>query len=327
MNDDVTRNAIRVAATLGIPDLIAHGIDEPAAIADSLGTNVDATTRLLRHLVARGAFTQKRNHKLALTKASVLLTTDHPLSRKAEFDVDGVGPRLERALSGMLYSIQTGESGYVQVHGKPLWEEMGESRALTNAFDSEMEQHARSVGARLLVEYDWNHVHNVVDVGGGTGALLRVLLTEHAHLRGTVVEMADAAGRARSLLSEAGLSNRSEVFEGSFFEPLPKAADVYLLSWILHDWADGEAIQILQRCREAMTPDGRILIIEKPLDRNPDTALDLRMLVFFGGKERYLPEYEEIIDAAGLKLFETIDLQNGFSALVCGMARTGASPA
>jgi hypothetical protein len=185
-----------------------------------------------------------------------------------------------------------------------------------------MEQHARSVGAGLLVKYNWDHVHTVVDVGGGTGALLRALLTEHSHLRGTVVEMADATGRARSLLSEAGLSNRSDVFEGSFFDPLPKAADTYLLSWILHDWADREAIQILERCREAIKQDGRILIIEKPLDRNPDTALDLRMLVFFGGKERYRFEYEKLINAAGLSLFETIDLNNGFSVLVCGVAKT-----
>jgi nucleotide-binding universal stress UspA family protein len=222
----------------------------------------------------------------------------------------------------MLHSIQTGESGYVHIHGKPLWEEMAESPSLTAAFDTEMEQHARSVGAGLLVKYSWDHARTVIDVGGGTGALLRVLLTEHRHLRGTVVEMADAASRARSLLSEAGLSNRSDVFEGSFFEPLPKAADTYLLSWILHDWADREAIQILERCQEAIERDGRILIIEKPLDRYPDTALDLRMLVFFGGKERFLFEYEKLINAAGLLLIETIDLNNGFSALVCGAAKT-----
>ena len=315
MTDNVTLNAIRVAATLGIPDLIQAGVNESGAIAEVASTNEDATSRLLRHLVARGVFAESKTRKLSLTPISTLLTTEHPLSRKAEFDVEGVGPKLELALSDMLHSIRTGKPAYERVHGKSLWEQMGESVVLTAAFDTEMEQHARSNGASLLQRLNWDGVRTVVDIGGGTGALLRELLIGLPRLRGVLVEMSDAADRARHRLSEAGLAKRCDVVEGSFFDTLPTGGDVYILSWILHDWSDEEATQILHRCRASLREGARLLIVEKLFDRKPDTALDLRMLVFFGGKERSLSDYVQLLNAADLDLIKSVDLDNGFSVL------------
>ncbi len=315
MADDVTRNAMRVAATLGIPDLIQAGVNKSRAIAEAANTHEDATSRLLRHLVARGVFAESKLSKLSLTPMSTLLTTDHPMSRKAEFDVAGVGPKLELALSDMLHSIRTGKPAYEKVHGKSLWEQMGESVALTAAFDTEMEQHARSNGTSLLQRVNWDGVRTVIDIGGGTGALLRELLIGLPELRGVLVEMSDAADRARHRLSEAGLATRCDVVEGSFFDTWPTGGDVYILSWILHDWSDEEAVQILHRCRASLRQGARLLIVEKLFDRQPDTALDLRMLVFFGGKERSLSDYVQLLNAADLHLIESVDLDNGFSVL------------
>jgi SAM-dependent methyltransferase len=326
MTDDVSRNALRVAATLGIPDLIQRGVNDAQSIATAVAANPDAVSRLLRHLAARGVFAVSSDHTLRLTKVGFLLTSGHPSSRRSEFDVNGAGPRFERALSGMLHSIRTGESAYEEIHGQSLWEQMTENPSLMDAFDSEMEHHARSTGAELLSKYPWNRYQSVADVGGGTGALLRVILDGNPHLKGTVIEMSDAVHRARRTLSDAGLSNRSDVVDGSFFDALPISADIYILSWILHDWNDRDAIRILRRCREGLKEGGRVLIIEKLLDRHPDTAMDLRMLVYFGGKERYLSEYEDVIGEASLALLQTIDLANGFCVLECGVASPMHSP-
>jgi hypothetical protein len=36
-----------------------------------------------------------------------------------------------------------------------------------------------------------------------------------------------------------------------------------VLQTILHDWDDERAARILRRCREAMSPRGRILVVER----------------------------------------------------------------
>lgn len=54
-------------------------------------------------------------------------------------------------------------------------------------------------------------------------------------------------------LSEFG--HRTEVVAGDFFEALP-AGDLYLLKMVLHGFDSSRCIEILQRCREAMSPGG-----------------------------------------------------------------------
>jgi hypothetical protein len=88
------------------------------------------------------------------------------------------------------------------------------------------------------------------------------------------------------------LADRSDVLSGSFFDPLPPGAGGYVLSAILHDWSDEAARAILQRCAEAAGTAGTIFVVEKTgLDgESPRTDMDLRVLAYFGGRERGVAE-------------------------------------
>ena len=71
------------------------------------------------------------------------------------------------------------------------------------------------------------------------------------------------------------------------FGDLPAGADAYLLSRVLHDWADDDARRILAACRWAMPAGGRLLIVEALLperaaDQPAVIRLDLYMLVLLG---------------------------------------------
>jgi hypothetical protein len=61
--------------------------------------------------------------------------------------------------------------------------------------------------------------------------------------------------------SALGLAERSRALAGDFLTYVPEA-DIYLLKHVLHDWNDGGAVRILERCREAMRPGGRVIVIE-----------------------------------------------------------------
>jgi cyclopropane fatty-acyl-phospholipid synthase-like methyltransferase len=91
---------------------------------------------------------------------------------------------------------------------------------------------------------------------------------------------------------------------------VPTGGAAYVLSHIIHDWSEEQCLTILGNCRDAMGPDGKLLIVETVLPEG-DTPhqgklQDLVMLVFPGGQERTEPEYRELLAKAGLRLTRVI---------------------
>ena len=88
---------------------------------------------------------------------------------------------------------------------------------------------------------------------------------------------------------------------------MPSGGDVYVVSNVLHDWDDAEALAILRTVHRAMGPSARLLVVENVLDapgRTPSQQrdvhlVDLHMLVMFGARERTQAEYDALLVAAG----------------------------
>ena len=114
---------------------------------------------------------------------------------------------------------------------------------------------------------------------------------------------------ARPGIERAGLLERCEIVGGNFFKSVP-AADTCVLRWIIHDWDDEQSVAIPKNCRDAITADGKVLIIEAVLQPGRATSfgkfLDLNMLVMTGGRERTEAEYRKLLNAAGLNLVRVI---------------------
>lgn len=151
--------------------------------------------------------------------------------------------------------------------------------------------------------YPWGTLRHVVDVGGGNAALLIALLRAHPGLRGTVVDLPGTAARAEQAVDAAGPADRADVAAGSFFDQLPAGAGGYVLSGVLHDWPDEDAVRILRRCADALPPAGKVLVVDHFGDA-PDTEGDLRMLCYVHGRERTLGELGELAGGAGLRVGE-----------------------
>jgi O-methyltransferase domain len=136
--------------------------------------------------------------------------------------------------------------------------------------------------------------------------------------RPNIVEHAEAA------IECSGPTERTSTVGRSFFESVP-AGDLLLLEFILHDWSDEECITILQKCRGALAPGGRIAVIDMVVDKaNPHAALaDMAMLMACTGKERSIEEFDALFDAAGLK--RTAIHQTGApqSVIEVGLAEAG----
>jgi hypothetical protein len=155
----------------------------------------------------------------------------------------------------------------------------------------------------IAAAYPWDTLGHVVDVGGGNGSLLISLLRAHAGLRGTVVDLAGPVARAREAIVAAGLADRADARVGSFFDALPAGAGGYLLSGVLHDWEDADAVRILARCAAAAAGTGKVLVVEDAVgdDQAPHTEGDLRMLCYVRGRDRTRDQLRELAASAGLE--------------------------
>lgn len=322
--DLITPMAIRVAATLRLADRIGDDARTAAALAGTVGADPDVLDRLMRHLVTAGLLEVDRSGRYSLTAYGEVLRERHPFA--AAFDLEGAGGRAELSLVELLTTVRTGQACYPVRHGRSLWEDLSASAALSASFDAFMAAKSAAMIPAVVAAADWAGLGHLVDVGGGDASLLIALLARHPTLRGTVVERARPAERARKNLAEAGVSERARVVEGSFFDPLPARAGGYLLCDILHDWDDAGAAAILQRCAEAAGADGSIFVVENfsTIDGHLNTEMDLRVLAWFGGRERDDRELAALAADVGLSVTSVCGVTAGVT--ITTLRRSAGAP-
>jgi len=238
---------------------------------------------------------------------------------RAYLDQDGFGGRMDRAWTGLLDAVRTGKSSYPLIFGRPFWEDLEANPRIGESYNQLMEAQSESFGPELAASYDWNGVREVLDVGGGTGTVAAALARAFPHLRATVLDLPVVAQGATERFAREGLASRCRAVAGSMFDPLPQGADVYLLSLVIGDWADAQAVAVLRRCLEAAGPGGRVLILEVVQEHGPvsGSGADLLMLVLTGGRLRTLEQLCAVVHAAGLEMTRLDSLPYGHCLIEC----------
>jgi hypothetical protein len=293
--------AVYCVVKLGVPDLLAHG---PRSVEDlSLACGADPPTlaRVLRALTMVGLFSQPEPGQFALTATTQLLRSDAPGSVRPNALLQG--EEIFRSFTEMMHTMRTGEPAFAKVYGQPFYDYLGTHPQAADAFHQSMGD--QPVPAALST-CDFSGVGVVIDVGGGNGRLLIDLLSRHAGLRAILVELPEAIRQARAEFARAGLTARVECVPGSFFDHVPGAGDVYLLSRVLHNWTDEQATRILDQVHTAMPAQARLIVLEDLLPESVAGAgragtgmIDLLMLITLDGRERTESEYRALLARAG----------------------------
>lgn len=297
-----TPMAIRVAVTLGLPDRLRDNDATAAQVAAELGVAPLALDLLLGHLTTLG-FVERTSTGYRTTEYGTNLCADADNGfTNILLRLDSAAGRAELAFVELAHSVTTGEAGYPRRYGRDFWADLTEQPALRESFDRQMTLRFEEQVPQLIAGFDWSRFATIVDVGGGQGTLLAAILAVHPGSRGHLVDLPGTAADARRTFAEHNLGDRTDVTEGSFFDPLPAGGDAYVLVDILHDWDDANAHRILARCVEAVVPTGRVLVVEGVGGLRAQSAADLDMLVIFGGRERTVEEFRALAEPHGLTL-------------------------
>ncbi|HWO09469.1 MAG TPA: methyltransferase [Polyangiaceae bacterium] len=311
--------ALAVAAELNVADLLQDGPLSVKDLAERTHSNPDGLYRTLRALAAVGVFEARAEQCFANNEVSTFLRADVPGSLRANArwfsDVSGW-----TAWGRFDHSVRTGKPAFEEVFGTDCFTWLQSHPSSLEIFQQTMTELSAASGSAVASAYDFSSVRTLVDVGGGHGALLSLIIDHFPGLKGVLFDRHEVIQSAGDVLKAGGHAGEIEVVAGDFFEAVPAGADAYIMKLIIHDWDDEHCVRLLSNCRRAMAPRGRVLIVDFVLSDGPESTLtkliDLEMLVLtHGGRERTVQEYSSLLASAGLELARLIPTQSPVSVI------------
>lgn len=306
-----------VAAKLNIADHLSSGYKSITELSVLTNTNPDALYRIMRCLASLGVFDESKDKEFGLNDEAKDLLSDSESTIK-DF-VILCGEELYQAAGDLLYSAYTGKPSFDNLYGIPHWQYLEENPDKAKIFHDAMEKGTLPMIREIIKNYDFSDYKSIVDIGGGKGHLLCEILSQYKNANGIVLDLPNAGISAHEYILSKSLSDRAKFISGDFFKSTP-TADMYLLKVVLHDWDDEHSIMILQNCRQSISNNGKLLIIDKVIRRdhlNPITTYlgDINMLVTVNGKERTESQFSELLNSSGFKLSRVIHSSTVFSII------------
>jgi SAM-dependent methyltransferase len=301
--------AVYALAELRVADQLAGNARTAEEVALALGTNPDATHRLLRASAARGLLHEDDDGRFSLTALGETLRSDSPDSMRSVVLMIG-DPRYQSVWGRLPEAVTTGTPQAEAVHGVSMWELLDRDPDYAESFNDAMSRLSALDWPTVAAAYDFTPFSTIVDVGGGHGQLLALMLGAAPAAKGVLLEQESLVAGAERLLGDAGVLARCRLEIGSFFDTAPDDGDLYVLRRVVHDLDDDRAVALLTNLRSHMPSGATLLLMESivPPGNEPHfaKALDLDMLLFVGGRERTQTEYAALLDRAGFRMTRVV---------------------
>ncbi|KAL5572238.1 hypothetical protein UlMin_021835 [Ulmus minor] len=146
----------------------------------------------------------------------------------------------------------------------------------------------------------FEHLSQLVDVGGGLGVTLNLITSKYPHIKGINFDLPRVIQQAPS---HPGV----EHVGGDMFERVP-SGDAIFMKWILHNWNDEKCLKLLKNCYNAIPSNGKVIVVDEVLPVKVDSSTatkrtfqsDMVMMTQLqGAKERNQQEILALATAAG----------------------------
>ncbi|XVF40413.1 hypothetical protein PTKIN_Ptkin01aG0111800 [Pterospermum kingtungense] len=322
----ISSMSLKCCVQLGIPDIV-HNHGQPITLSELVSAlHVDQTKtrciyRLMRILVHSGFFATIKVDKDDQEKEAYVLTPFSKILLKdkinclSPFVMAMLCPAIMTSWQFLGDWIQgTRQGPFESANGKSFWEYMDQDPEFKNLFHSAMESDSQMMN---LVIKDCKPVFegltSLVDVGGGTGTVARVISEAYPRLKCTVFDLPHVMANLPDTASE-----KLNFVGGDLFQYIP-FADAILMKLVLHAFGDEDCIKILKRCREAIPTEGgkgKVIIIDIVINEEKDERdlteaklfFDMLMMVVVTGRERTEQDWEKLFKAAGFSDYKITPL-------------------
>ena len=220
--------------------------------------------------IANRVFEEPSKDHVRHNAASAALALSPELSDWIMFVCEEILPassRMVEAIARYPGSEKPFEAGFSLVNGgnKAFFDVISQDLSRLQRYEGCMRHFHRSAALsvdHLTENLEWGEEYPklLVDVGGNQGSVCIKLLEKFPFVTGIVEDLPEVVSDAKAPSELA--SRLSFVPHDLFAEQIVKDADVYLFRWILHDWPDAYAVDVLRQQIPALKHGARLILNE-----------------------------------------------------------------
>ncbi|KAI3920264.1 hypothetical protein MKW92_038855 [Papaver armeniacum] len=200
-------------------------------------------------------------------------------------------------------AVVTGGVPFNLAYGVNAFEYHAQDARFNTVFNKGMSDHTRIFMKKILETYKgFEGINSIVDVGGGVGVSLDMILTMYPTIKGINFDLPHVIKDAPTYETAV------EHVGGDMFVSVPKGTDAVFMKWILHDWSDELCTKVLKNIHEALPEHGKLILVECIIPSTVEPTLEAlsvyhvdNMMMAYnpGGKERTKKEYDDLAKATG----------------------------
>jgi demethylspheroidene O-methyltransferase len=293
---------------LRVFDILAERPQTPGQLAARLALPIDSTQRLLAAAVSLRLLERRSEGRYGLGELGAAMVGNTAVAAMVEHHAalyaDLADPvALLRAPADA--ARKNALAGYWPYAAAPSPGGLSSDRV--SAYSALMSASQPLVSAEILDAYRLGAHRCLLDVGGGDGTFLTAVATRAPKLGLMLFDLPAVAQQARERFAAAGLQERAQAIGGSFLtDALPRGADIASLVRVIHDHDDAGAMTILRAVRQALPPDGSLLLAE-PMSGTAgaeamgDAYFGFYLLAMGSGRPRTAAELTRMLNEAGFE--------------------------
>ncbi|WOH02341.1 hypothetical protein DCAR_0521730 [Daucus carota subsp. sativus] len=206
-------------------------------------------------------------------------------------------------------AVLDGGIAFNKAYGMSIFDYNSREPRFSKVFNQCMTGHSNITSKKILETYNgFEGLSSIVDVGGGSGATLNMIVSRYPTIKGINFDLPHVLRDSPSI---PGV----EHVGGDMFTSLPKG-DAIFLKWVCHNWNDEDCLRILKNCHQALADNKKLIIAEFILPEVPGGSDDatkgvvhmdaIMMAHVSGGKERSEKEFAAMATKAGFKSFSKV---------------------
>jgi hypothetical protein len=328
----MSTKSLVAALDLKIPEILTGGSRSVSEVADLAGARADRFRQIMRTLSNNGVFTYDAGtDALANNATSLLLLSDHWTQWRNWVEL--YGNEFYEMACGIPASLKKDAVRCpAQIHfntDDTMFKYFTDQGWMPKFFKT-LSGGAIAQAPGILEDYPWQEVatETILDLGGGSGGLVALLLRKFPEMRGGVLDLPQSIELCHANFStpdgqyrDVGPRVAGFLIAGSFLEEVP-SFKVYTMKWCLHDWADEDVLVILKNIRRAITkgPRSRLVVLESVLKNGHSGRMsrygDMNMMVAVGGRERDEQDWRALAARSGWTLTEIRSLRNAWPCAI-----------